>query len=884
MQAVSLISLIDGNLVVPPEAEAALSQMTGPLTVAAFCGRYRGGKSSLLSRLAGSPSAFRVGHSVNACTKGIRFATMGGAGLGSGCPPNEEKRVILLDTEGLCATDSDATHDTRIFALSMLLSSSFFYNIMGTIDEAALSTLRVVIDFASMMVADRGEDDFSFEAMREHMPTFHMLVRDMSLRLERLDGSPMNPGEWLESVLSPESSPSTLSNADDKVSVRTAIKCLFPRRGCFTLPRPSGDEDVLAEMDSVHENRLAPRFVEGVEALRCHLNEAPAKIVCGEVVTGPGLLAMARHLVDRINSGATPRIRDAWALLAELRAKEAATASLRHMHQVTATWATSPLGLDQLERALKKASIEALEMCRATLPEGCGDNEGVLRNLEQVQLPERVAEVIVAARAHKGVTCEADMASHVERGRGLMQQLDACLTTGVDCGFPIEAVTAIDTVWGDVATQLSRGGEDYTKWEELLGTMRPGGHHSSYPCTMASLIRDVLASHIRRLADGGGIVVDNTQLEELRRSLDSSQEAHRELEREATVSKDLIRREAEAELQHQVTEARESGERLNAELRQHCERLQVEYRQAVQEVEVLRGEAVEAKRRVEIVEQATRSEDEQRATDVSTQHMVVVEELRQRLTEVQYRNDALEVETTSLRERVTTEDLRISAALEETRRHADGVIEECSRTAKEAVAKSEAQTASDQQQIQRVQREAQQATSRLSAQLEAGQVEASRLRSANEELRRQERQARLEERQVADALRVEMTTLNRERQTALTQRETEWQRRLEEEQARGNALELRCARLDALNENGKREIDRNLQLVDENKRLRTSTSEAVATRARCELAHEAMQERTANRSRDLEAAQRQLQHERSLNLDLSCKLSVEQVKNGIGQA
>jgi ribosome biogenesis GTPase A len=112
MQAVSLVSLVDGKLVVPPEAEATLSQMKEPLTVAAFCGRYRGGKSSLLSRLAGSP-AFRLGHSVNACTKGTRFATLGpspGDANGGG------KRVLLLDTEGLCATDSDATHDTQIFA------------------------------------------------------------------------------------------------------------------------------------------------------------------------------------------------------------------------------------------------------------------------------------------------------------------------------------------------------------------------------------------------------------------------------------------------------------------------------------------------------------------------------------------------------------------------------------------------------------------------------------------------------------------------------------------------------------------------------------------------------------------------------------------------
>lgn len=889
--AVSLVSLVEGRLVVPPEAEAALSQLKGPLTVAAFCGRYRGGKSSLLSRLLGTPDAFRVGHSVNACTKGIRFAAMPSPRGDAAAP-----RVLLLDTEGLCATDSDATHDTRIFALSMLLSSSFFYNIVGTIDEAALSTLRVVIDFASMMVKEEEEGEGGAEeggaerrggcpldAMREHMPAFHMLVRDMSLRLERPDGSLMTPDEWLESVLSPDNSPSSsnLTNAGDKASVRDTIKRLFAERGCFTLPRPSGDEAVLAKMDSVEDGRLSPGFRQGVAELRRHLLEAPPKQVCGEAVTGPGLLAMARHLVERINSGATPRIRDAWALLAELRAKEAASAALRHMHQVTAGWATSELGLDQLQRALGKASAEALEMCLRDLPAAGGgdDNERVLHHLEEVQLPERVEEVMGAARAHKGAACEAAMAGHAERARGLLQQLEACLANGAAAGFPAASVAALETVWGEAREQLLRGEGDYLEWREALGGAG-GPRHTGYPLEAASSLRSTVAAVVECLGETGGL--DRGRLEELERELATSQELHRELEREAEADKDRLRREAEAELQRQVAEAREGGERLKEELRQRCERLQVECSQAVQETETLRGEATEARRRAEAAEAASLAEEEGRATEAATRHLAEAEQLHHRLAEAQHRAEASEVEAASLRERVSTEEARLSAALEETRRHAEGVIEERSREAQASVEKAEGEAASDRQQLQKAQREAQQATSRLSAQLEAAQAEASRLRASQEELKREERQARTEERRVTDNLRGEVTALHREHQASLTQRESEWQRRLGEEQERASALELKCARLEALNENGKREIDRNLGLVDENKRLRASNSEAIAVKTRSELAQEAMGERVASRSRDLDEARRQLQQERDRNLDLQCKLSVEQSKNGIG--
>ena len=874
--AVSLVSLIDGRLVVPPEAEAALAELKEPLTVAAFCGRYRGGKSSLLSRLLGSPDAFRVGHSVNACTKGIRFAAMPPAQGGQ----TKQKRVLLLDTEGLCATDSDATHDTRIFALSMLLSSSFFYNIVGTIDESALSTLRVVIDFASMMVGDDEEEGNGaacpLDAMREHMPAFHMLVRDMSLRLERPDGSLMTPDEWLESVLSPEGSPTSLANADDKASVRSTIKRLFAQRGCFTLPRPSGDEAVLAKMDSVEDGRLAPGFREGVAQLRRHLAEAPPKEVCGEAVTGPGLLAMARHLVERINSGATPRIRDAWALLAELRAKEAAEAALRHMHQVTSGWATSELSLEQLQRALGKASAEALEMCRGKLPGGGGDdNERVLRHLEEVQLPERVEEVMEAAKAHKGAACEATMAAHAERGQSLLHQLEACLANGAAEGPPSGLDGGPRDGLGGRPAAAREGEEEYLRWREALGV--GGERHAGYPLETAA----ALGPPWRRRWSASGVWGEEATRAASRPSRPSSPPP-----RSSTGSSSARPRPRRTASGGGRRRAPAPGGRgpggAREELRQRCERLQVECNQAVKETEALRGEAAEAKRRAEAAEQASLTEEEERATEAATRHLAETEQLRHRLAEAQHRAEALEVEAESLRERVSTEEARLSAALGETKRHAEGVIEERSREAQGRVEKAEAQASADRQQLQRAQREAQNATSRLSAQLEAAQAEASRLRASNEELKRGERQARLEERRVADDLRGEVKALQQGHQAALTQRESEWQRRLGEEQERAGALELRCARLDALNENGKREIDRNLDLVDENKRLRAANSEAVAVKTRSELAQEAMQERMASRSRDLEEARRQLQQERDRNLDLQCKLSVEQSKNGIG--
>ena len=43
-----------------------------------------------------------------------------------------------MDSEGIGALDEDADHDTRLFALVILISSAFLYNSVGAIDEDAL--------------------------------------------------------------------------------------------------------------------------------------------------------------------------------------------------------------------------------------------------------------------------------------------------------------------------------------------------------------------------------------------------------------------------------------------------------------------------------------------------------------------------------------------------------------------------------------------------------------------------------------------------------------------------------------------------------------------------------------------------------------------------
>ena len=51
----------------------------------------------------------------------------------------------MLDSEGLGSTEEDVNHDLRLFSLTLLLSSMFIYNTLGSIDEQAIDSLGLVL-------------------------------------------------------------------------------------------------------------------------------------------------------------------------------------------------------------------------------------------------------------------------------------------------------------------------------------------------------------------------------------------------------------------------------------------------------------------------------------------------------------------------------------------------------------------------------------------------------------------------------------------------------------------------------------------------------------------------------------------------------------------
>jgi hypothetical protein len=81
--------------------------------------------------------------------------------------------------------DENANHDSRIFLFSLLLSSYFIYNSIGSIDENAITTLNLVINLAKdiQLKTNNHSDDVSY------FPSFLWIVRDFALMMVDKNGS-----------------------------------------------------------------------------------------------------------------------------------------------------------------------------------------------------------------------------------------------------------------------------------------------------------------------------------------------------------------------------------------------------------------------------------------------------------------------------------------------------------------------------------------------------------------------------------------------------------------------------------------------------------------------------------------------------------------------
>uniref|UniRef100_A0A8C1JRF8 GB1/RHD3-type G domain-containing protein n=1 Tax=Cyprinus carpio TaxID=7962 RepID=A0A8C1JRF8_CYPCA len=345
-----------GKLHVRKEAKDILDGITEPVVVVSVVGLYRTGKSYLMNRLAGQQSGFALGSTIESKTKGIWMW----------CVPHPNKKghtLVLLDTEGLGDVEKgDEKHDTWIFCLAVLLSSTLVYNSLGVIDNTALEKLHYVTELTEniRVKAKVGQHEEESADFMRVFPSFVWAVRDFTLELKRGDKL-ITSDEYLEGALKPKtgSSPQT---AQFNLP-RNCLRQFFAVRKCFVFPRPASTQN-MRRMEQLTEEELESEFLEQANNFCCYVynNAEPKTVTGGCTLTGTALGNLAEVYVEAIRSGNVPCLENAVVSLAKIQNVRAVDEALQFYMIEMLKMALLPMRPEELSDIHTDVEKKAIEV------------------------------------------------------------------------------------------------------------------------------------------------------------------------------------------------------------------------------------------------------------------------------------------------------------------------------------------------------------------------------------------------------------------------------------------------------------------------------------------------------------------------------------------
>nr|XP_042113693.1 guanylate-binding protein 6 isoform X2 [Peromyscus maniculatus bairdii] len=213
----------------------------------------------------------------------------------------------------------DPKNDSWIFALAVLLSSTFVYNSMNTINHQALEQLHYVTELTELIRAKSSPNPDGIKNSTEFVsffPDFIWTVRDFMLEM-KLNGEVITEDQYLENAL--KLIPGNNPRVQASNLPRECIRHFFPKRKCFVFDRPTNDKELLQKIETISEDQLEPKFQEQTRAFVSYVfTYAKIKTLReGIEVTGNRLGTLVTTYVDAINSGAVPCLDDAVTTLAQ---------------------------------------------------------------------------------------------------------------------------------------------------------------------------------------------------------------------------------------------------------------------------------------------------------------------------------------------------------------------------------------------------------------------------------------------------------------------------------------------------------------------------------------------------------------------------------------
>nr|XP_039329878.1 guanylate-binding protein 3 [Saimiri boliviensis boliviensis] len=230
----------------------------------------------------------------------------------------------------------DNQNDSWIFTLAILLSSTFVYNSMGTINQQAIDQLHYVTELTeqTQSKSSPGENNYEVEDSADFVsffPDFVWTLRDFSLDLE-VHGQSLTADEYLEYSLKLKQG---TSEKDKNFNLpRLCIQKVFPKKKCFVFDRPVNRKK-LAQLEKLRDEELDSEFVRQVADFCSYIfTNSKTKTLSGGIkVNGPCLESLVLTYVSAISSGDLPCMENAVLALAQIENSAAVQKAVAHYEQ-----------------------------------------------------------------------------------------------------------------------------------------------------------------------------------------------------------------------------------------------------------------------------------------------------------------------------------------------------------------------------------------------------------------------------------------------------------------------------------------------------------------------------------------------------------------------
>ena len=289
----------DGLFEITSEGISFLSSLKNQtIAVLSVTGPYRSGKSFLANLIMNNMGGFKVGATINACTKGLWV-------WGRPFPIQGNKKLIILDSEGLGSVEKDRTGniDMKIFTLSVLLSSCLIYNTKHAISEDKIEELSNAANLSKRINISKDKNKNMQLDFGDFFPDLIWVLRDFSL-----DRGKLSAKEYLEKCLQ-RVDVRTIEGGESKNICRDIITRNFKHRDCYTLVIPTTDENKLRNLENEPQSSLRKEFLEQVQRMILNIkdNIKPKKINNIEL-DGEALFGLLQIYVESINNEENPVI------------------------------------------------------------------------------------------------------------------------------------------------------------------------------------------------------------------------------------------------------------------------------------------------------------------------------------------------------------------------------------------------------------------------------------------------------------------------------------------------------------------------------------------------------------------------------------------------